>query len=193
MQKNLTLQNQSILYNVKVSRRARRIRISVGFKEGVVVTLPWGAKLNSAEKFIYQKQAWVLKCINYFSSKRGLFVGLKSRRHDKREYLEKRQEALVLAKNKVLQWNKVYGFTHGRISIKNQKTRWGSCSKKGNLNFNYKIALLPERLADYIIVHELCHLGEFNHSQKFWKLVSEKFPNYLQLKKEIKREGLRLN
>ena len=58
--------------------------------------------------------------------------------------------------------------------------------KKGNINFNYKIALLPVHLADYIIVHELCHLGQFNHSQKFWNLVAKTFPNYLEIRKELK-------
>ena len=67
------------------------------------------------------------------------------------------------------------------------KTRWGSCSKKGTLNFNYKIALLSPELRDYIIVHELCHLGEFNHSSKFWLLVEKTVPNYKTLRKQIKQ------
>ena len=77
-----------------------------------------------------------------------------------------------------------------KINIKNQKTRWGSCSKKGNLNFNYKIALLPQHLADYIIVHELCHLGEFNHSRSFWNLVAKVFPEYLGIRNELRRSGI---
>mgnify|MGYP001607235311 CR=1 FL=1 len=86
----------------------------------------------------------------------------------------------------LLENNKLYQFKIGRVSIKNHKSRWGSCSKKGNLNFNYKLALLPQELADYVIVHELCHLGEFNHSPKFWKLVARAIPNYKALKKKFK-------
>ena len=78
-------------------------------------------------------------------------------------YLKYKETARALAKSRIEYYNTLYGFIFNRISIKNHKSRWGSCSKKGNLNFNYKIALLPEALADYVIVHELCHLGEFNH------------------------------
>ena len=77
-------------------------------------------------------------------------------------------------------------FTFNRITIRSQETRWGSCSKKGNLNFNYRIALLPPRVADYIIVHELCHLKEFNHSWDFWKQVEDILPDYADTRRELK-------
>ena len=83
-------------------------------------------------------------------------------------------------------FNQIYGFQYNKINIRNQKTRWGSCSKKGNLNFNYKIALLPEKYADYIVVHELCHLKEFNHSRSFWNLVARTIPDFRERKKRIK-------
>jgi predicted metal-dependent hydrolase len=105
----------------------------------------------------------------------------------KAEYQKYKQRALELAQQRISHFNRAYGFTVNSIRIKNQKTRWGSCSKKGNLNFNYKIALLPERLADYVIVHELCHLGEFNHSKKFWDLVKKTIPDYKRIKEEFKK------
>jgi len=104
----------------------------------------------------------------------------------KKDYLKFKEQALVLAQERLTYFNQFYGFKFNRVSIKNQKTRWGSCSKKGNLNFHYKIALLPERVADYIIVHELCHLKEFNHSQNFWNLVAQSFPDYLSLRNQLK-------
>ena len=89
-------------------------------------------------------------------------------------------------------FNKIYNFSFNKILIKNQKTRWGSCSNKGNLNFNYKILFLPEALRDYIIVHELCHLKEFNHSKNFWKLISRAIPDYSEIKNELRKNGLSL-
>ncbi len=101
-------------------------------------------------------------------------------------YLKHRELARFLVHQRVKYFSQVYQVTPGRISIRNQKTRWGSCSKRGNLNFNYKIVLLPTHLADYIIVHELCHLKEFNHSANFWNLVALTFSNYLEIRKELR-------
>jgi predicted metal-dependent hydrolase len=94
-------------------------------------------------------------------------------------------QARVLAHERVTHFNAFYGFTWNRISIRNQKTRWGSCSAKGNLNFSYKLALLPPHLSDYIVVHELCHLKEFNHGDTFWSLVEQTIPNHKALRKEL--------
>ncbi|GAB4287458.1 MAG: SprT family zinc-dependent metalloprotease [Ignavibacteriaceae bacterium] len=80
-----------------------------------------------------------------------------------------------------------YGFHFRSIKIRGQKTRWGSCSGKGNLSFNYKLMQYPKRVIDYVIVHELCHLKEMNHSQRFWKLVGEILPDYKILKNELRK------
>lgn len=87
-------------------------------------------------------------------------------------------------------FNRNYKYSWNKISIREQKTRWGSCSQKKNLNFNSKIALLPEKLAEYIVVHELCHLGEFNHSKRFWNLVEKILPDYKQRRSDLKTEGI---
>jgi len=102
-------------------------------------------------------------------------------------FLEHKQKALLLVEERICYFNKYYNFRVGVIRIKNQKSRWGSCSKKGNMNFNYKIALLPPHLSNYIIVHELCHIGEFNHSRNFWNLVGQTVPNYMEIRRELKQ------
>jgi len=106
------------------------------------------------------------------------------------QYILHKTAALEFARARMLHFNAFYHFPVNNIAIKNQKTRWGSCSKKGNLNFNYRLVLLPTHLADYIIVHELCHLKEFNHSPAFWALVAQTIPDYQKIRKEFK--GVRM-
>ena len=78
------------------------------------------------------------------------------------------------------------GKTPGRVTIREQKTRWGSCSSKGNLNFNWKLIMAPPEALDYVVIHELCHLYEFNHSPRFWALVSSHMPDYEAWKQWLK-------
>ncbi len=78
-------------------------------------------------------------------------------------------------------------FVYKNITIRNQTTRWGSCSSKGNLNFNYKIVKLPYDLAKYLVVHELCHLKHLNHSKTYWELVETILPNYKTLQADLKK------
>ena len=84
------------------------------------------------------------------------------------------------------------GRTPGRVAIRDQKSRWGSCSRKGNLNFNWKLIMAPPQVLDYVVIHELCHLWEFNHSPRFWALVEAQMPEYEVWKKWLKghREDL---
>ena len=81
------------------------------------------------------------------------------------------------------------GRAPGRVAIREQKSRWGSCSRKGNLNFNWKLIMAPPQALDYVVVHELCHLHEFNHSPRFWALVAAQMPDYEVWKKWLKTHG----
>lgn len=75
---------------------------------------------------------------------------------------------------------------YGRVAIRNQRRRWGSCSSLGNLNFNYRLVFLPSELCDYVVVHELCHLKQMNHGPLFWAEVGKVLPNYLELEAQLK-------
>lgn len=105
---------------------------------------------------------------------------------NRKHYLKLKESARALVYARVGYFNAFYRLPVGRVSIKNTKSRWASCSQRGNLNFNYKIVLLPAPLADYLIVHELCHLSEFNHGPKFWALVAECAPNFRALRKQLR-------
>lgn len=97
-----------------------------------------------------------------------------------------KEHARSLVHERVSYWSNLIGVVPGRIAIRAQRSRWGSCSTKGNLNFNYRIVFLPPELVDYIIVHELCHLHEFNHSERFWARVGVHVPTY-----ELHKQALR--
>jgi hypothetical protein len=107
-------------------------------------------------------------------------------------YLLHKHTAHELVRARLEYFNTFYNFSYKKITIRNQASRWGSCSRRGNINFNYRIALISPELADYVIVHELCHLGEFNHSQKFWDLVERTIPNWKSLRKRLQDEGKKL-
>lgn len=104
-------------------------------------------------------------------------------------YKKYRERARVLVHQRLEHFNTFYGFTYHRVSIRNQKTRWGSCSNKGNLNFSYRIVFLEPEAQDYIIIHELCHLKEFNHSKAFWDLVAQQSPNCEKWHIELRRRS----
>ncbi len=98
-------------------------------------------------------------------------------------------KALEFIPKRVKYYTKIMGVSYGRITIRNQVSRWGSCSAKGNLNFNCLLMLCPAEVLDYVVVHELCHPKEMNHSKKFWNEVSQFYPGYEQHKKWLKEHG----
>ncbi len=101
-------------------------------------------------------------------------------------YKTHKEEARLLVHKKLLEWNEYYKLPYKKVAIRNSRSRWGSCSVNKNLNFNYKIVFLTEELQDYLIVHELCHLKEFNHGEGFWSLVAETIPEHKRLRNELR-------
>jgi predicted metal-dependent hydrolase len=101
-------------------------------------------------------------------------------KHLAKKYLTERIEKLA----------RKYNFIFKQVRIRNQKTRWGSCSTKGSISLNYKLMRYRKEVIDYVIIHELCHLKEMNHSKKFWKLVEEIIPDYKNLKKELRTNSI---
>jgi predicted metal-dependent hydrolase len=103
------------------------------------------------------------------------------------EYKKNKKAALRLVEARLKYFNAHYGYTIGRLSIRNQQSRWGSCNRAGNLSFNYRIVLLQPELQDYLVVHELCHIAEHNHAPTFWRRMQEVLPEAKKLRGELRR------
>ncbi len=185
MNKHILLGDECIPYILKRSPWARRVRLSVYHDGSVVVTVPRGFLEALAEQFVQEKGSWIWKKIQHFKQHKEANV----LPYSKEDYTKHKNEALLLVESRIEYFNKEYGFAYNKVSVKDQKTRWGSCSKKGNLNFSYRILFLEPEVRDLIIVHELCHLKEFNHSEKFWNLVAITVPNYKAIRKELRKNG----
>lgn len=147
-----------------------------------VVTAPRWYPVYAVDRFIREKSEWIWEKLRHID-----FAELALRkRKEGEQYVTGKKAAGAVIRARVQSLNENYGFAYNRISIRNQKTCWGSCSRKGNLNFNYKVADLPEELRDYVIVHELCHLQELNHGERFWKLVEKTMPDYKERRKRLR-------
>jgi predicted metal-dependent hydrolase len=167
-------------YEIKRYRRAKVLRIAVKPGGRVVVTMPWRAPLYLAREFVQKKREWVLA-----AREKMLGVEPLARSGSPAEYKQYKAEALRVFTARLQEFNQRYGFAYKRVSIRNQKTRWGSCSKTGTLSFSYRLLLVPPEVRDYVLVHELCHVKEMNHSRRFWELVAMTCPDYKQLRAQL--------
>lgn len=182
MKQMLVVPGKDIPYQLKRNRRARNVRLSVSCEGTVVVTLPWLVPDFLAERFVREKADWIARKVSEMAGRERPILA----RAGKREYLKRKDEALAFVTERVAEWNRLYGFTYRNISVRNQKSRWGSCSKLGNLSFNWRLILLPREMADYVVVHELCHLAHFDHSPAFWGQVSHAIPDYRGIRKRMR-------
>lgn len=177
--KTIELKGQTINYDIRRHKRAKRLRLTIGRDRKVILTLPRGISEAAGRRFIRQKADWIKRVLGKMQNTGGFTAG-------DRDYLRDKEKARALVRERLVYYNRFYGFKFNRISIRNQKTRWGSCSAQGNLNFSFKLLYLQPELADYVIVHELCHLGEMNHSARFWELVAKAVPDYKARRKRLR-------
>ncbi len=175
------------MHDFSLHRRARlrRITLSVNSKGKVRVTAPKSVSKSVIEKFVKTKHDWIDGVLQKLKTvKKSEFSGPKF------SYHANKARAKKIITERVKHFAHVHGFTFKRISIKNTSSRWGSCSTKENLNFNYKLIFLSEALLDYVVVHELCHLRHHNHSAKFWAEVGTILPDYRVRERELKKYHL---
>ena len=178
--------------HIEVIRSKRKtLAIEIRPDMRVVVRAPEKIPQNEIIKFVEEKQNWIKKHLvqMYFKAE-------ENKKQKKEPALTNAdveklcQKALSVIPDKVKYYAEIMGVTYGRITIRNQKTRWGSCSSKGNLNFNYRLHYLPQELMDYVVVHELSHRIHMNHSRDFWALVGQYDKDYKQHQTELRNIGI---
>ncbi len=184
-ERTIALSDKVFMYKLIKRKGQQNFSLSVYPDGRIILTVPKRASHKNIEKFISKKTNWledVVKKNNYLN-----FDKEKERYHYKK-YKEKTRE---FVSSRLIKLNELYNFKYGRVSIRLNRTRWGSCSSLGNLNFDYRILFLKPDIQDYLLVHELCHLKEMNHSKRFWKLVEIGVPDYKYLRNKLKEIRLR--
>jgi len=167
------------------STRAKRINISVRPFKGVRVAVPYRVSFEQAMEFAGSRRGWIKKNLEKMRQmeRDHKILSIKFNNIDRREarrILVKRLDELA----------KEHGFSYNRVFIRNQKTRWGSCSLKNNINLNVKLFRLPERLTDYVIIHELVHTRIKSHNKKFYAELERIVYDRKPLDKELKKYGV---
>ncbi|MBQ6825680.1 MAG: M48 family metallopeptidase [Clostridia bacterium] len=166
--------------------RSSRKTVAIEIKENnkVIVRAPYFVSDLKIEEFLNQKKGWILKHISIMENRNEFSKKLTPQ--DLENLIIEAKENIpdlvsFFAEEMSVEFNKIH--------IRSQKTRWGSCSAKGNLNFNCLLMLCPLYVREYIVVHELCHLKELNHSKRFWNLVEIYYPDYKTAKLWLKENG----
>lgn len=175
-----------------------RKSISIQIKEdaSVQVRAPYRVTKKTLEAFIEEKRSWIYE--NHLKIKERIKETLPSTltpiQEQQVEILKKRFQnaARLHFPKRCAELQKLTGGYYTKITIRNQKTRWGSCSQTGTLSFNYRLMMAPPAVIDYVIIHELCHLTHMNHSKDFWNKVVSVMPDYTTHKKWLKDHGAEL-
>lgn len=173
-------------YRVIRSRR-KTVTLKLCADGALVVQAPLGMTDEEIRRIIEKKRAWIEKhraLLEQRANKEPLLTAS--------ELVTLKAQAKVDFDARVAHWAPIVGVSVHRITIRTQHTRWGSCSGKGNLNFNALLMLAPSEVRDYVVVHELCHRKEPNHSARFWAEVARVYPNYKKEEAWLKEHGAAL-
>ena len=175
---------------VTVIRSNRKtVAIQVNSNLSVTVRAPRSVSEKDIEEILKKKEAWISKHIEKIKETKERVEAEPTEKLTREKVIALAEEALKVIPERVEYFAKVIGVTYGKITVRNQKTRWGSCSSKGNLNFNCLLMLAPPEVLDYVVVHELCHRKQMNHSKAFWLEVEKVLPDYKEARKWLKEDG----
>ena len=173
-------------YNLKIIRSTRKsIGIEIKSDLTVIVRAPLFLSDNTVKKLVLEKEDWIDKKIEQIKNKSSLSLPA----FTQKEIEILREKTRVTITPKAEYFAKILNVSFNKLSVKKQISVWGSCSAKQNINFNLLLCLCPDEVIDYIVVHELCHLKELNHSKRFWSEVEKVLPNYKSLRLWLKTNG----
>ena len=190
MIKELTLKNgKQILYLQVIRSNRKSIGLEIRSAEDIRVRIPSRLSDRELKKFVNAHKDWIFEkaeLIENWEDQRAS-TGAPSWEGLSKVELQNIKNKFA---DRVSYFAEIMNVTFGRITNRNKKTRWGSCSTKGNLNFNYQLYYLPDELLDYVVVHELSHRRHMDHSKEFWTEVEKYCPNYRKLRKNLKQYTL---
>ncbi len=175
-------------YNIEIIRSNRKtLGLEIKPDGRIIARAPYRLKQSEIEKFIASKSEWIEKHLQKLQDAQERQESVAKLSPKEIEGLA--EKALQYIPKRVEYYAKLVGVTYGRITIRNQRTKWGSCSSKGNLNFNCLLMLTPLEVIDSVVVHELCHRKEMNHSDRFYAEVLRVYPEYHKWNKWLKDNG----
>ena len=178
----LYINNVVIPYTLVKSSRRRTISIQIGAGGKMTVRCPYFASKWMVDSFLKEKQDWIYKTF--------IHSQIPSEKKEDPALINKHKKySRKIFESRVAYFQQFTGGNYISITIRDQKTRWGSCSGRGTLSFNWRLILAPPEILDYVVVHELCHLTHMNHSKEFWNLVGSVIPDYKTRRKWLKENG----
>lgn len=186
--------SKSIPCKITFSNR-KSISMQINEDGSVLVRAPYYATKRQVEYFINEKQHWIYTTREEVLRRAATKPVISPTLQKQADFVEKqfRKAAREYIPSRVSYYHTFTGGNYTSITIRDQKSRWGSCSSRGTLSFNYRLMMAPPAILDYVVVHELCHLTHMNHSKEFWNMVASILPNYKESKKWLKDHGDELN
>lgn len=169
--------------------RSRRKTLSLELTDDgrVLLRAPLRCPRRELEAFAERHRAWIERKLRESEERRRALAAVPKLTEEELRALQKRGKQVFPAR--CAYYAPLLGVSWSRISVRKQRSKWGSCSAKGGLNFNCLLLLAPGRVLDYVVVHELCHRREMNHSQRFWALVGGLCPDYRESRRWLRENG----
>lgn len=170
-----------------IKSKRRTISLEVRDDGTLVVRAPKRTSKREADEFVRKHEQWVIKKREQIADRKAREQSVPKLSEEERKMLAEQARAFI--PERVAYYGRIMGASYGRITLRCQKTRWGSCSAKKNLNFNILLMLTPPEVLDSVVVHELCHLFEMNHSARFYERVYAVYPEYDKWNRWLKENG----